>query len=44
MVEQVIDKPTFGSTELVAFIKENQIDTVELIGICTDICVVSNAL
>ena len=44
MVDQVIDKPTFGSTELVTFIKENQIDTVELIGLCTDICVVSNAL
>ena len=41
---QVIDKPTFGSTELVTFIKEKQIDAVELIGLCTDICVVSNAL
>lgn len=40
----LIDKPAFGSTELVRFIKENQYDEVELIGVCTDICVVSNAL
>lgn len=39
-----IDKPTFGSTELVRLIKENQYGEVELIGVCTDICVVSNAL
>ena len=43
-VYQVIDKPTFGSTELVQFIKENQYDEAEFIGVCTDICVVSNAL
>ena len=41
---QVIDKPTFGSTELVQLIKENQYDEAEFIGVCTDICVVSNAL
>ena len=35
-----IDKPTFGWT------KWNQYDfkTIELVGLCTDICVVSNAL
>ena len=46
----IIDKPTFGSTELVEVIgryaseagQENVL--VELIGLCTDICVVSNAL
>ena len=42
------DKPTFGSTALAADIKSayeaGEIETVELIGICTDICVVSNAL
>ena len=42
------DKPTFGSTALAADIKSSyeagEIETVELIGICTDICVVSNAL
>ena len=42
-----IEKPTFGSTELVEYIKANydisEIE-IELIGLCTDICVVSNAL
>ena len=44
---KVIEKPTFGSTELPEYIKENynpeEIE-IELIGLCTDICVVSNAL
>ena len=45
---KVIDKPTFGSKELCELLeKENQketIDMVTLIGLCTDICVISNAL
>ncbi len=40
----VINKPTFGSTRLVRFVEEGDYDEVELIGLCTDICVVSNAL
>ena len=44
---KAIEKPTFGSTEMVEYIKSNY-DTdeleIELIGLCTDICVVSNAL
>ena len=44
----VIDKPTFGSTELAALLAaENErepVESVELIGLCTDICVISNAL
>ncbi len=44
---KAIEKPTFGSTELPKFIKENynpdEIE-IELIGLCTDICVVSNAI
>ncbi len=43
-VEHVIDKPTFGSTELVKYVGEENAECVELIGLCTDICVVSNAL
>lgn len=46
---KIIDKPTFGSTllaqmmvELAGEVKE-QLE-IELIGLCTDICVVSNAL
>lgn len=42
------NKPTFGSLELAEFLKkENQknfIESVELIGLCTDICVISNAI
>ncbi len=43
----VVEKPTFGSVELPVLIKEKAGDedfSVELIGLCTDICVVSNAL
>lgn len=42
--ELVFDKPTFGSLELAEFVKNQGFDEVELIGVCTDICVVSNAL
>lgn len=44
---KAIKKPTFGSTELVEHIRENYNTDeleIELIGLCTDICVVSNAL
>ena len=44
---KIIEKPTFGSVELPEYIKENyNIDEIEieLCGLCTDICVVSNAL
>ena len=44
----IIDKPTFGSEKLVEVLKEmdrkQPIGTVTLLGLCTDICVVSNAL
>ena len=43
-----IDKITFGSRELgpmlVEMNKENPIGEVTLIGLCTDICVISNAM
>lgn len=42
-----VEKRTFGSTELPQLIGETVGDedfSVELIGLCTDICVVSNAL
>ena len=46
-VHKVIEKPTFGSVALPQHIKANydpnEIE-IELIGLCTDICVVSNAL
>ncbi len=42
----VIDKPTFGSRELADLLasREGEISSVTLIGVCTDICVISNAL
>lgn len=42
-----VEKLTFGSTELPNLIKEKAEDedfSIELVGLCTDICVVSNAL
>ena len=44
---QVIGKPTFGSTILAEEVKklaDKEEIELELIGLCTDICVVSNAL
>ena len=38
----VVEKPTFGSMELIKHL--NAADEVELVGLCTDICVISNAL
>lgn len=44
----VFEKPTFGSVQLVWWLAqendEHPIDSIELVGLCTDICVVSNAL
>ncbi len=40
----VIEKNTFGSTLLASYIADNKITDVKMVGTCTDICVVSNAL
>ena len=44
----IIDKPTFGSTALaekmVALNKKEPIESITLVGLCTDICVISNAM
>ena len=45
---RIVEKPTFGSIRLAEILK-NETETgdhlrIELIGLCTDICVVSNAL
>jgi nicotinamidase-related amidase len=40
----VIDKPTFGSVELAQLAKNENYDKITLIGLCTDICVISNAM
>ncbi|OUP09831.1 isochorismatase family cysteine hydrolase [Collinsella sp. An2] len=45
---QTFEKPTFGSTDLAAWLvaqnAASPIESIEFIGVCTDICVVSNAL
>lgn len=40
----IIDKLTFGSTELCNFAQREGYSSIELLGLCTDICVISNAL
>lgn len=42
----VLEKPTFGSVSLATMLKEKEaeLDSVTLIGLCTDICVISNAM
>lgn len=46
--EEPIDKPTFGSRELAerlaALNMKEKLESITLIGLCTDICVISNAL
>lgn len=42
--ETVFEKLTFGSTDLVDYLKTIEFDDIELVGLCTDICVISNAL
>ena len=45
---EVIDKPTFGSAQLGQLLAEanenDPISSITLIGLCTDICVISNAM
>ena len=45
-VSTVIDKLTFGSIDLPDIIKSygEEIESIELCGLCTDICVISNAM
>lgn len=42
----VVDKITFGSINLPGMLKDygDEIDEIELCGLCTDICVISNAI
>ena len=42
----IVDKPTFGSTELPRLLESygEPIEQIELCGLCTDICVISNAM
>lgn len=45
----IFDKPTFGSIDLADYLVEEYLDNqsdleIELVGVCTDICVLSNAI
>ena len=42
----IIEKPTFGSEELIDWLDSlvSEHDEIEFVGLCTDICVISNAL
>ena len=40
-----IDKPTFGSRDLLDVLaREENIESITFVGVCTDICVISNAM
>lgn len=46
---QMIEKPTFGTTQIASSIKMQAIESkgdfsIEVVGLCTDICVISNVL
>ncbi|MBO5092703.1 MAG: cysteine hydrolase [Clostridia bacterium] len=45
---EIIEKPTFGSVSLAELLKQenekNSILKITLVGLCTDICVISNAM
>ena len=41
---RVFDKPTFGSIELVNVLKNSSYSEIYLCGVCTGICVISNAM
>ena len=40
----IVDKLTFGSTAVPELIRGKNYDYIEVVGLCTDICVVSNVL
>lgn len=42
--EHVFDKITFGHYDLPKYLPVGQNDEIELCGLCTDICVISNAM
>ena len=40
----ILEKPSFGSRELAQWAEKGDFSSIELVGLCTDICVISNAL
>ena len=41
---RIFDKNTFGSLDLMEYVREEGYDDIQLVGLCTDICVISNAM
>lgn len=41
---KIFNKSTFGSMELANYVRERNYSSVELVGVCTDICVLTNAI
>ena len=41
---KILDKPAFGSVALGEYVRSGGYGEIELVGVCTDICVISNAL
>ena len=42
---RIFDKPSFGSEELVQYLKGlDNLTSTEFVGLCTDICVITNVL
>ncbi len=42
---KVFDKPTFGSLALAKYVSSlENLEEIEIVGVCTDICVISNAI
>lgn len=40
----ILEKSSFGSAQLAHFAARGQYDKIQLVGVCTDICVISNAI
>lgn len=45
---KIINKPSFGSEDLACYLdflnEKNHIDEIHFVGVCTDICVIANAI
>ena len=41
---EYFEKPSFGSRELAQWAEKGDFSSIELVGLCTDICVISNAM
>ncbi|MEE1061728.1 MAG: isochorismatase family cysteine hydrolase [Ruminococcus sp.] len=42
--DRCFNKPVFGSTQLFDYLRESDYDTIELCGVVSNICVISNAV